>query len=215
MEHLAQCSACASRFHTLQRFEQQLEAQLARWDCPSPQAIADYHWGLADRSTSQIITDHLESCVRCTEELETLRVFLDADVVQTPPSTSPVIVRPAGSRLRELIAVLLPSSPMLAVRGDGRAPLVAEADDMTIVLDVQPTEVGKVALLGQVATADPDRWMGALVEIRQAGSVRAVAEVDDVASFQCEVASAGRSELRITAPDGASIVLPELELRHA
>jgi hypothetical protein len=51
------------------------------------------------------------------------------------------------------------------------------------------------------------------VEVRQAGTVRAVAEVDDVASFQCEVASAGISELRITAPDGVSIVLPEVELR--
>ena len=214
VEHLAACPACAARLEALQRVEQQLTVQLARWDCPTPQQLADYHWGLTGRTESQIITRHLESCVRCPEEIETLRVFLNEEVPQQMPSTTSVATRPVRSRFRELVAVLLPRSPALAVRGEARAPMVAEVGDTTIVLDVQSADAGKVALIGQLATDDPDRWTGALVEVRQEGMVQATAEVDDVASFQCAALPAAMSDLRITAPDGISIVLLVVELSN-
>jgi anti-sigma factor RsiW len=217
LDHLALCPACARRVQTWQRWEQQLQAHLHRWDCPPSQQLADYHWGITDRPTSQTITRHLESCIHCTAELETLREFLNADMPRAVSTPAPVATPPTRSRWRELVAVLLPQSPALAVRGNGtaRAPLVAEADDVTIVLDVHMAEAGNVALLGQVAADDPDRWAGALVEVRQAGTLRATGEVDDLASFRCAPLPAGTSELRITAPDGTSIVLPEVDLKRS
>lgn len=213
-KHLATCPACATRLEDLQRFEQHLSAQLSRWDCPTSQQLANYHWGLTSRSASQAITRHLESCVRCSEEIETLRVFLNETVPQQASSPTPVSERPVRFRFREFIATLLPRPQALAVRGDGHAPMVAEVGDTTIVLDVQSIDAGKVSLLGQLATDDPDRWTGALVEVRQAGALRATAEVDDVASFQCTALPAAMSDLRITAPDGISIVLPHVELKR-
>jgi hypothetical protein len=203
--------AAAARLHAWQRWNEQMQAQLQRWDCPPPQQLADYHWGITDRQTAQIIAQHLSSCVRCSSEIESLRMFLDADESQpVAPTTMP---RPAlpRVRLRERLATLLPRTPALAVRGENRAPLLAQAGDVLLVLDVEPSG-DQCMVHGQVAADDLDRWIGALVEVRHDGVVRGVAEVDDVAGFRCGPLPAGISELRITAPDGTSVMLPDVDL---
>src|SRR3712207_1361752 len=70
----------AARLAAWQQWEAQIAAPLHRWDCPPAQQLADYHWGFVDRSAAQIIARHLETCVRCTEEIATLRMFLDAEI---------------------------------------------------------------------------------------------------------------------------------------
>jgi hypothetical protein len=184
-----------------------MQQQLGRWDCPSSQQLAHYHWGDVDHATARTIARHLESCVRCSEEIETLRVFLATDTASSVSHPSPAPSRLAPSRLRDLIGTVVPRMPALAVRGDHGAPIMAEAGDVTLVLDVQSTNNGNVAVLGQVAAPDPDRWTGALVEVRQNNVVRAVAEADDIGSFRCASVPPGPSELRVTAPDGTSVVL--------
>lgn len=215
MEHLHTCSICATRLRTLDHFDRRLAEQLARWDCPPPQQLADYHWGFVSHADARHIARHLEVCVRCTDEVETLRVFVDDDSPRTTTGTPTVAAPPSRSRLRELVAVFVPISRALAIRGNARAPMIAEVDDMMIVIDVQPAGSDRVELLGQVATDDLDRWVGALVEVRQQSMLQATGEVDDMASFHCGSLPAGTSELRITAPDGMSVVLPEVELQHS
>jgi hypothetical protein len=214
VKQVAHDPAAAARLHAWQRWNEQMQAQLQRWDCPPPQHLADYHWGIADRHAAQIIAQHLPTCVRCSSEIESLRTFLDADEPQpSAPRTSPPSLSP-GVRLRERIASLLPRTPTLAVRGEHRAPLLAQAGDVLLVLDVEPTS-DQFVVHGQVAADDLDRWTGALVEVRQDGVVRGVAEVDDVASFRCGPLAAGVSELRITAPDGTSVVLQDVDLGNS
>lgn len=204
----------AARLRAWQRWNEQMQAQLQRWDCPPPQHLADYHWGIADRESAQIIAQHLPTCVRCSSEIESLRTFLNADEPQpSVPSISPASSAPRV-RLRERLATLLPHTPTLAVRGEHRAPLLAQAGDVLLVLDVEP--IGdRFVVHGQVAADDPDRWTGALVEIRQNGVVRGVAEVDDVASFRCGPLPAGISELRVTVPGGTSVVLQDVDLPNS
>ena len=204
----------AARLHAWQRWNEQMQAQLQRWDCPPPQQLADYHWGIADRQTAQIIAQHLPTCVRCTDEIAALRTFLDADDPQPiARSTTPLSPAPRV-RLRERFATLLPRTPTLAVRGEHRAPLLAQAGDVLLVLDVEPSD-DQFVMHGQVAADDLDRWTGALVEVRHHGVVRGVAEVDDVASFRCGPLPAGISELRITAPDSTSVVLQDVDLGNS
>lgn len=201
----------AARLHAWQRWNEQMQAQLQRWDCPPPQQLADYHWGIAARQTSQSIAQHLPTCVRCTDEIESLRTFLDTGELQlVTPSTTPASPAPR-MRFRERIATLLPRTPGLAVRGENHAPLVAQAGDVLLVLDVEPSG-DQWMVQGQVAADDLDRWIGALVEVRHHGNVRGVADVDDVAGFRCGPLPAGMNELRITAPDGTSVVLPDVDV---
>lgn len=200
-------ASAQARLQAWQQWNDQMQHQLLRWDCPPSQQLADYHWGDVNQATARTIARHLEVCALCSDEIETLRVFLATDAAQpAPPTVSP----PSPSfrpRLREFVAAIVPRVPALAVRGDQHGPLVAEAGEITLVLDVQNGNDGNVAVLGQVAAPDPDRWTGALVEIRQNNVVRAVAETDDIGSFRCASVPQGASELRITAPDGVSVVL--------
>ncbi len=207
VDQLARDPDAAARYQAWQHWNEHMQQQLLRWDCSSSQQLAEYHWGDVDRTTAHVIARHLETCVLCSSEIETLRVFLATDAPQSAPQRPPTAVRPAAPRLRELIATIVPRLPALAVRGAHSAPLVAEAGEVTLVLDMQPESDGNLAVLGQVAAPDPDRWTGALVEVRQNNVVRAVAEADDIGSFRCASVPPGLSKLRITARDGTSVVL--------
>ena len=210
--HLALCAGCAARLATARGIEDGLTRRLFRWDCPTPQRLGEYHLGMADQAEVAAITQHLERCPHCAEELAHLGAFLATE----PP---PVPARPAHSKthpdrppLGALMARLLPPTPALALRGEARGPIMAEAGDILIVLDVQPAAEGQVTLLGQVAAPDPERWAGALVQLRQSGALQRTVLLDEVGTFRCEALPAGLTELRIASETGLMIVLPEVDV---
>ena len=191
--------------------EQGLHQRLKRWDCPSPQQLVEYQQRRASPEVALAIELHLAECVRCTTELTDLREFMIADlpVEESPPAPMPDRGSPWGA----LFAQLQPQRPAVALRGAGPSALVATAGETTIFLDVQPIAGGQLALQGQVVDADQDRWVGALVEIRQAGALVATAEVDDLGGFACPTLPPGSSELRVAPRTGRMIVLTEIDLR--
>jgi hypothetical protein len=88
-----------------------------------------------------------------------------------------------------------------------------EADGgVTVFLDAQPGSTDQVALHGQLVADDQEHWTGALVEVRQAGTLRATAGVDDLGGFSCDSLPALATEVRITRPDGRMLRLPEFDL---
>jgi len=207
--HVAQCPGCAQRLVHARQMEQSLRTRLYRWDCPSPQQLADYQLRRVDAGQARAIEAHLAGCARCTEELADLGQFLAADAPLEAPQPAPM--RPKASPWGALFARPQPQRPAVALRGAGAGPLMAVAGDTTIFLDVQPA-AGQIAMQGQLVDADQDRWVGALVEVRQSGALVATAEVDDLGSFACAALPAGATELRITPQHGRMIVLTDLEL---
>jgi len=190
--------------------EQSLRTRLYRWDCPPPQQLADYHLRRVDAAQARAIEAHLAGCARCAAELAELREFLATDVsLEAPPARH---MPPPTSPWGALFARPQPQRPAVALRGAGPGPLMAAAGDTTIFLDVQAVGDGRIALQGQLADADQDRWSGALVEIRQAGALVATAEVGDLGGFACAALPAGASELRIVPRHGRMIVLTDLDL---
>ncbi len=211
LAHLAGCASCAARLEDARRVERTLRDGLHRWDCPAPQTLADYHLARVGAEQDRAIARHLAGCARCAAEIETLRLFLLAG--EPAPAPPPVgAPRRAGRPARgPLLARILPRSLAPTLRGGG-GPLMAEADGLTIFVDVQPAGAGQVALECQLVADDQQRWTGALVEIRQSGALRATAEVDDLGGFRCAAIPAGATELRITPPGGRMLVVPGLEL---
>jgi anti-sigma factor RsiW len=209
-DHLAQCEGCAARLAQAQQIERALKAGLQRWDCPTPQQLGDYHLGLVGQADAHAITRHLEHCARCSDEIEELRMFLIADASPRRPAARPP-ARPRPLWPTELIARLLPRTPALAVRG-ATGPIKAEANGVTIFLDVQPAAEGRVMLTGQVVADGMERWVGALVELRQAGKLCATAALDDLGSFSAGPLTAEPTELRVTPPSGPSLVVRDIEL---
>jgi hypothetical protein len=59
---------------------------------------------------------------------------------------------------------------------------------------------------------DQDAWTGALIEIRQAGALRATASIDDLGTFQTSALPMLPSELRLMRADGHALLLPEFAL---
>jgi hypothetical protein len=80
------------------------------------------------------------------------------------------------------------------------------------MLEARPGGPTEVLLIGQVLAEDHERWVGALVELRQAGRLRATAEVDDLGTFTCGSLRAAPTELRLTPRTGAVVVVPEIDL---
>lgn len=215
LDHLARCEGCAARLAQAQLFEQALTSQLYRWDCPPSHQLGEYHLGLVSQSTDRTIVRHLEQCPLCRAELETLRVFtretLPEPQVFTPPASAAAERPPLRRRLGELIARVVPRAPGRVLRGNSSGPIIAEATGATIVLDVQSGVDGQVALLGQIVSDEVERWLGALVELRQGGALLISTRVDDLGSFSCET-SPGQVTLRITAEDGQTLVLQDVTL---
>lgn len=211
-DHLARCPACHARLAAAQRFEQVLRASLQRWDCPTPLQLGHYHLGLLDPEDERAIRQHLAHCHECTDELTDLRLMLGDS--KPPQPQMPAQPPRAGLSLGALLAQWLPRAPALAMRGAGLERLEARAGDISVVLEVQPAAAGQVLVVGQVVTEELDRWVGALVEVRQAGSIQATAVVDALGWFSCGSLSPEPTEFRITPQRGRMLVLPELSLQR-
>jgi hypothetical protein len=210
-KHLARCPHCSERLEAARALEQRLGGQLHRWDCPTPQRLADYQLGLHDETTAALRA-HVTGCARCQADLAELQAFL-ADEPQAAPATA--TPRPAPARRpawQELIAQLLPRTPALALRGEREGPLVAQAGEITLVLDVQPAGDRGLALVGQLAAPDQDQWTGALAQVLTEGRVTQTAIVDDVGEFRFASLPSTTLELRLTPPVGPAIVLAALDL---
>src|SRR5438045_503932 len=84
--HLASCASCAARLDAAQQAEQSLRSAMYRWDCPAPQALADYHIGRPSAEEQRAIVRHLETCARCSEELAELVLFMRDEAPRPVPA---------------------------------------------------------------------------------------------------------------------------------
>jgi len=215
--HLDRCSSCSARLEHARRLEHMLKTQIPkrqRSDCPSPQRLGDYHLGLLSPGHAQAIRQHLTTCPYCSTELAELREFMAADPPPPPPArrpwTPPAVLRPPQWTPLRARIVQRPSA--LALRNVAAPSIVAEAAGTTITLDIDPHGTGQFTMFGQVMAEADDPWLGALVEVRQEGVLRAIAPVGDLGTFQCGPLHPAMTEVRITAENGHSIVLPDVPL---
>lgn len=74
--HLARCPHCSQQLVHYQGLERKLVSKLYRWDCPSNQALGEYHLGLLDEELGRQIQFHTQMCVHCAAELSVLAGFL-------------------------------------------------------------------------------------------------------------------------------------------
>lgn len=212
-EHAARCPACAARVASARELGQRLAVRLNRWDCPPSQVLADYHLGLLAPEPAASVARHAEHCQACRAEAEGLRAFLAMEDRAPAPAAKPrPRPQPPRPSLGELVARLLPSSPALALRGEAAGPLVAEAGDVTLVLELQPQPETGLGLVGQLAAPDPNQWVGALVQLWQAGALQSSGVVDEVGGFRLARGAPGPAELRVIRAQGAPIVWRELDL---
>lgn len=203
LAHLARCAACAERLDAARALEERLAGTLYRWDCPSPDQLAEYASTRLPPETASALAEHLAVCALCSHELEDFRQL---QIAETPASSPNPLPSPAQPYPGILFAQIVAGAGAV-LRGAGPEPIMAEANGVTIFLDLQPRPDGRAALQGQLVANDQDVWESALVEIRQADALVATAIVDDLGSFACDALPPGGFDLRIAAPNGRMVVL--------
>lgn len=212
-EHLADCPSCRARLADMRQFEQRLTMRLYRWDCPSSLQLGGYHLGLTAAPEAARIAAHLGQCAHCSAEIALLRSFMD-DASAAPELSPAAPPRPTYPWLGDLIARSLAPARAAApaLRGGAPRSITAEAGHATIILEVQPSPAGWVTLRGQILEDDQDRWIGALVEVRQSGALATTTLIDDIGGFSCGLLLSDPAELRITPESGRAVLVPQIDL---
>ena len=211
--HLEQCPYCLERAKKLAHVHNRLTARLYRLACLSSLELGEYYLRMLPASQMLIVSQHLRECPHCAREVSALQSYL-GELTPTEEAgmldgIKVLVARWIGGNSENTSSM----SPVpSALRGEGKGPITLEADGIVIILDIQATSEGRVAILGQVAADDQDRWTNSMVELHQADVPPMTAYLDDLGAFRFEEAHIGSTEIIITSPDGIIVQIPNFDL---
>lgn len=180
-------------------FETTLAANLYRLDCPDSLTLGEYQLGELPAEDAGQILAHVRICPNCTRELNALQQFL----VDVQPAAGGSLVE----RARIWIAQRLPRAgetavgqPAFAVRGDDAGPLMYEAGEVQLTLEVRddPDGPGLKSILGLLFGAEPIELTALLW---QDGRPAAETAVNDLGNFVFHSLSPGVYDLILTGAD--------------
>jgi hypothetical protein len=182
--------------------ERLLAAALYRQDCAEPTELGEYQLNILDRQRRLEIERHLEICPHCSAELAQLRHFL----LEVAPDLRQGVYRPLKLLIGRLISQSGSSEqmrPALAMRGEAQEPLIYEAGDARIMLELlhttQPTPSSpspvQLTLTGMVLGMDPAALQAHLH--RDGVNLQPVA-IDEFGSFTITGLSPGQYELTVS-----------------
>ena len=211
-QHAAGCPECSARVDEARLVEHRLAQTLHRWDCPDLALLTDYYFRRLDAAQETGVAQHLQDCSVCRAELDGLKTFMADEPRAAVAPTPRAVERANRPGLGQWVARLLPQTPGLALRGETPEPLTAMIGEVLIVLEVEDSSPEGLSLVGLLATPQPERWTGALVQLWAGAELRHTALIDDVGGFRLEHASPGTAELRIVSEHGPTLVWSDLVL---
>lgn len=211
--HLERCAHCRERVKRLARVQERLTARLYRLSCPPAVELGEYHLGVLDTARAATIAAHVAGCVHCSREVAQLEGYL-GDLA------SDLMIGPL-EQFKEQVTVLVaslvggagragPAPAFAGVRGEQAGPLVYQADDVQVVLEIQDDaeHPDRKTILGLVTGKDPQ---GMQVSIWQDDQLVTQAPVDDLGNFLIPKLLSGSYELIVTGLD-VEIHIPALAL---
>lgn len=191
------------RLNQLAQQQQQLQQLFYRMGCPDSLRIGEYQAGLLTGEPRNQFEQHLTICPHCSRELATMRRF----IAQVGPDLKEALFAPPAAAGRPRLVARLLSPAALSVRGGAEdGPLVYEADDFQVTIEVMAdvTRPGHKTLFGLIVAAFPAGWQ---VELSQQGQLVATTISDELGNFEFEGVKTGsydwaviRPELEITLP---------------
>jgi hypothetical protein len=208
-KHLENCPSCRERAQRLARRQSDMTARVYRFDCPSPLELGEYRLDVLSTDRAAGVARHLATCLRCTQEVAQLEGYL-ADLA---PDLELSPWERAGERLQVMVARLVsggargdllaqpaPAHAGLRGREEQALPLIFEAEQVQVVLDVQadPARPGRQTILGLVAGVD-DPQAHQVYLWKDSQRMTAVS-LDETANFVIPDLAAGRYELILSGP---------------
>lgn len=181
--------------------EQQLSARLYRRTCPAATDLGQYHLQMLTDEQQTAVAHHLRICPHCQQELAQLQTFLR--------ELAPELHYSLREKMQIWIAQRLPAArpdapgfaPALALRGDAAEPLMYEAGDYQLNLEIQddPAKPGHKAILGLVMGMGDEAFQA---QLWLDGHCRQTTAVDNLGNFIFAAISPGQYDLilnRLTA----------------
>jgi hypothetical protein len=206
-EHIAQCPACAGRLAEMRRMDT-LFSSLYRVECPSPQQLADFHWGFLDSEQTQLVRQHLETCPRCQDELAQLLDFLKPLPEESVENIIPLWDAEESTHRATRVDV----SGNLALKGlDDKSSHDVQAGTARIYLETSRVPKGYV-VSGQVVDSEVS-WISAAVELWQDKILRQVGVLDETGEFRFEFAMPSPVSLYITASSGQTLAIEDIAIQ--
>lgn len=202
--HLQKCPHCQTRANALENTQNRLKGRLFRATCPPSLELAEFFARTLPDPQMLMISAHVRGCPHCTRELAELREFMGAD---TMSDESPL------GKAQALVARLVSTSPAFgALRGERRGPIILQAEDITITLDLQTGSNETVSMIGQLAADDQDQWTGATVNLQRGRLQELTTTVDDLGTFVFHQLTPGPVQLKIVTPAGVELQIPTIDI---
>ncbi len=183
------------------QMDDSLKAALYRISCPDSATLGNYHLGLLAETAAQPIAAHVAICPLCTQEIAQLEMFMVETAVSLQPSTA--------ERIKVWLAKRIPSSgqprnmpgqPAFALRGSSSGPLMYEAGDAQLSLEVQddPEHPGRKSILGLVLGIAAESVEARLL---QGDEVVTAVTLNELGNFTFANLPAGAYELTLSGAD--------------
>ncbi len=184
----------------MENIEKRLAAQLYRVTCPTVDQLGEYHLHILTGSQATAIKQHLNDCPHCQAELTQLQTYL-ADLTTD-------VEHSLSERVQIWIARLIPAGtmgsgtlqPALILRGQDTGPLMYEAGDAQLTLEVQddPQKTGAKTILGLLIGVEP---IETAAHLWQDAQKVAEVPVDEFGNFVIVGLATGAYELIVSGPD--------------
>lgn len=178
----------------MKQFEDRLSALLFRATCPDTSELGDYYLDLISSKRRASVAQHLSECTHCTRELTQLDSYMT--------EVSPDLEYSLGDRIKIWIARLIPEekvngpvgTPAYALRGGDSAPLLYEAGEAQLMLEIRPEPdyEGQYSVAGLLIGTDVS---GMRATLWQGGGPVDAIDVDDLGNFIIGQVPAGSYEL--------------------
>ncbi len=164
--------------------EKKLTSHLYRIDCPPSEDLGEYHLNMLTNKQTQAVRQHVALCPHCSQELAQLATYL-ADL-------APELEYSLREKVQIWVAQLMPSgfdaplspsvTPAMAFRGETNAPLMYEAGEYQLNLEIQddPAMPEHKSILGLLIGGDGSIFEA---ELWQNGRFIQQTTIDDLGNF--------------------------------
>lgn len=218
---VAQSANAERRLRELAQQEHILAARLYRADCPEAHDLGEYLLQSMAAERAALVAQHVEICPHCAMELNELR--------DTMRELAGDLETPFIERLRVLVGRLVPdiqlpsfgsgTAPMPALagmRGEMEGPLLYEAGEVQVSLEVQDDatgaegSTGRKSVLGLVTGAEVTGWQATLwLEDGPVAELVQTLKVDELGNFVFDGLHPGTYALTLRG-DEVEVVIQDL-----
>jgi hypothetical protein len=219
LHHLEQCEHCAAKLERVRKFEESIQTVMHRADCPSNDALTEY---LLAGEKDKRVERHLETCIRCQEEVRLLRaVFVVGEAQTNHHSAVASLWQKAKDFVQsveeQFVQILLPQPTLVygQLKGtEGSRVLSFAVGSVSVMLSLEKIADG-LKINGTIVDSESDdKWRDAKVELTglTEAQKRYVGTVDDLETFTFDYILPGTFSLSIYAVSGQVLRLPKVEL---